>query len=134
MRRVGGQRRNGNGGMPKLVEQRPKRVRTLLRNGCGEAQRVVVKQAVTVSKRMANWRQEERLGNEFKRNKKVVLERGKAVRKGEQAKDMNGQILSNGVEVRRRWAENSEQVLSVADVMEANINVVGNCRMRCWEV
>ena len=41
---------------------------------------------------------------------------------------MNGQILRDGVEVRRRWAEYFEQVLNVADVREANITVVGNLR------
>ena len=41
-------------------------------------------------------------------------------------KDVNGQILSDGVAVRRRWAEYFEQVLNVADVREANINAVGN--------
>ena len=51
------------------------------------------------------------------------------MRKGEQAsdemvKDVNGQILRDGVELRRRWAEYFEQVLNVADVREAN--VVGN--------
>ena len=45
----------------------------------------------------------------------------KLVRKGEQAreeiiKDVNGQILRDGVEVRRRWTEYFEQVLNVADV------------------
>ena len=55
------------------------------------------------------------------------------MRKGEQARDemvkyVNGQILPDGVEVRRRWAEYFEQVLNVADVREANINVVGNWR------
>ena len=65
------------------------------------------------------------------------------MRKGEQAreemaKDVSGQILRNGVEVRRRWAEYFEQVLNVADVREANINVadvreaIGGCR--CWEI
>ena len=44
-------------------------------------------------------------------------------------KDVNGQILRDGVEVRRRWAEYFEQVLAVADVWEANINAVGNWRM-----
>ena len=53
------------------------------------------------------------------------------MRKGEQArdemaKDVNGQPLCDGVEVRRRWAEYFEQVLNVADVRDANINVVGN--------
>ena len=43
--------------------------------------------------------------------------------------DVNGQILRDGVEVRRRWAEYFEQVLNVADVREANINVLGNWRM-----
>ena len=56
------------------------------------------------------------------------------MRKGEQAreemvKDVNGQILRDGIEVRRRWVEYLEQVLNVADVREANINVVGNWRM-----
>ena len=56
------------------------------------------------------------------------------MRKDEQArddmvKDVNGQILRDGVEVRRRRAEYFEQVLNVADVREANINVVGNWRM-----
>ena len=41
-------------------------------------------------------------------------------------KDVNGQILHDGVEVRRKWAEYFERVLNVADVREANINVVGN--------
>ena len=49
-------------------------------------------------------------------------------------KDVSGQILRDGVEVRRRWAEYFEQVLNVADVREANINVVGNWRLRCWEI
>ena len=44
-------------------------------------------------------------------------------------KDVNGQILSDGIEVRRRWAEYFEHVLNVADVREANINEVGNWRM-----
>ena len=48
----------------------------------------------------------------------------KRVRKGEQARDemvedIKGQILRDGVEVRRRWAEYFEQVLNVADVREA---------------
>ena len=56
------------------------------------------------------------------------------MRKDEQAreemvKDVNGQILCDGVEVRRRWAEYFEQVLNVADIKEANINVVSNWRM-----
>ena len=56
------------------------------------------------------------------------------MRKGEQAreeivKDVNGQILRECVEVRRRWAEYFERILNVADVREANINVVGNWRM-----
>ena len=41
-------------------------------------------------------------------------------------KDVNGQTLCDGVEVRRRWAVYFEQVLNVADVWEANINVVSN--------
>ena len=42
---------------------------------------------------------------------------------------MNGQILSDGVEVRRRWAEYFEHVLNVADVREVNISVIVNILM-----
>ena len=42
----------------------------------------------------------------------------------EMVMDVKGQILRDGVEVRRRCAEYFELVLNVADVSEANINVV----------
>ena len=42
--------------------------------------------------------------------------------------DVNGQILRDGVEM-RRCAEYFEQVLNVADVREVNIDVLGNWRM-----
>ena len=50
------------------------------------------------------------------------------MRKGEQSRnemvmDVNFQIFRDGVEVRRRWAEYFEQILNVADVRAANINV-----------
>ena len=47
----------------------------------------------------------------------------------EMVKDVSGQILRDGIEVKMRWAQYFEQVLNVADVREANINVVGNWRM-----
>ena len=78
---------------------------------------------------MADRRWEERLGNDFEGNKRMFWKEVKRVRKGEQAreemvKDVNGQILRDDVDVRRRrWAEYFEQVLNVADVREANINV-----------
>ena len=55
------------------------------------------------------------------------------MRKGEQARDsmvrdVNGQILHDGVEV-RRLAEYFEQALNSAYLNEANINVVGNWQM-----
>ena len=58
----------------------------------------------------------------------------KRVRKCEHAREemvkgVSGQVLRDGVEVRRRWAQYFGQVLNVADVREANINVVGNWRM-----
>ena len=37
--------------------------------------------------------------------------------------DVNGQILRDGIEVRRRWAGYFDQVRNVADVREASINV-----------
>ena len=95
------------------------------------AKRVVVKRAVKVAKWMADWRWGERLGNDFEGNKKMFWKEVKRVSKGEQArdemvKDVNGQILRNGVEVRRRLVQYFEQVLNMADAREANINEVGN--------
>ena len=62
----------------------------------------------------------------------------KRVRKSEEAsdevvKDCNGQILRDGEEVRRIWAEYFEQVLNMEDVREANMNVVGNWQMPVLE-
>ena len=59
-------------------------------------------------------------------NMKMFWKEVKRVRKGEQAreemvKDVSGQILRDGGEVRRRWEQYYEQVLNVADVREANI-------------
>ena len=89
----------------------------------GTEHREVVKRAVKVAKRMADWRWGERLGNTFEGNKKIFWKELKRVKKGEQArdemvKDVNGQILHDGTEVRRRQAEYFEQVLNVADVRE----------------
>ena len=70
------------------------------------------------------------MGNDFEGNKNMFFKDVKRMRKGEQARDemvknVNGQILRDGVEVRRKWAEYFEQLLNVEDVREANINVVG---------
>ena len=59
---------------------------------------------------MADWRWLERLENNFKGNKKMFWKEVKRVKKGEQPRDemvkyVTGQILRDGVEVRRRWAE-----------------------------
>ena len=74
------------------------------------AQRVVVKQAVKAAKIMTDRRWGERFWNDFEGNRKMFWKGVKRVRKGEQAreemvKDVNGQILRDGVEVRKRWAE-----------------------------
>ena len=72
--------------------------------------------------------------NDFEGNKEMFWKNVKRVRKCEQArdemvKDLNGQILRDCVAVRRRWAEYFVHLLNVADVREANNNVVGNWRM-----
>ena len=51
------------------------------------AQRLVVKRAVQVAKRMAGRRCGERLGNDFEGNKNMFWKEVKRVRKGEQARD-----------------------------------------------
>ena len=61
------------------------------------------------------------MGKDFEGNKNMFWKQVKRVRKGQQVreemvKDVNGQTLRDGVEVRRRWAEYFEQVLNVADV------------------
>ena len=66
-----------------------------------------MKRAVQVAKRMADRRLGERLGNNFEGNKKLIWKKVKRVRKGEQArdemvKDVIGQILRDGVELRKR--------------------------------
>ena len=60
-----------------------------------------MKRAVKVTKRMADWRCGERLGNDFEGNKKMFWKEVKRVRKGEQArdemvKDVYGQTLLDG--------------------------------------
>ena len=90
------------------------------------AQRVVVKLAVQAAKRMADLRWGERLGNDFEGNKNMFWKEVKP--KGEQAREetvkyVNGQILSGGVEVRRRWGEYFEQVLNVADVTNCQLSM-----------
>ena len=56
------------------------------------------------------------------------MRKGKQAR-GEMIKDVNGRILRDGVQVRRKCAEYFEQVLNVEDVREANTNVVSNWRL-----
>ena len=88
MRCVGGQRRKGSEWWNEEVgravgEKRRAFEECLLRRDRDtydryRAHRVAVKLAVQAAKRMARWRCGERLGNDFKGNKKIVLESGKA--------------------------------------------------------
>ena len=63
----------------------------------------------------------------------------KRVRKDEQArdemvKDVNGQILRDGVGERRGWAEYLEQVLNMEHIRKANMNIkvaIDGCQW--WE-
>ena len=66
-----------------------------------------MKWSVKVAKRMADWRLGEQLGNNCAGNKNMFWKEVKRVKKSEQprdemVKDVNGQILCDGVEVRRR--------------------------------
>ena len=75
---------------------------------------------------VCRWR--ERWVNDLESNKNMFWKKGRnsASEEGWEARDevendVNGQILRDGVEVRRKWAEYFEQVLNVEDVREANI-------------
>ena len=55
------------------------------------------------------------------------------MKKGEQArdemvKDVNGQMLSDGIELRKKWAEKFEQVLQMSGRQIAMLLAIG----RCW--
>ena len=120
MRRVSGQRRKGrsewwNEEVGRAVAKKRRAFEEWLQRRDSitydryRAQRVTVKLAVQAAKRMADWRWGERLWNDFEGNKKIFWKEVKPVRKGEQAREemvkvINGQILRDGVEVRRRWA------------------------------
>ena len=94
-------------------------------------QRVVVKRAIKVVKRITGWRWGEESRNDFEDNKNMFLKDVTRVGQCEQGrddmvKDVNGQKLRHDVEVLWRWEEYFEQVLNVGDVREADINVVGD--------
>ena len=116
MRRVGGQRRNESEWWNEEVGRAVAEKRTAFEEWLRRrdrvtyyryrAQREVVKRAVQVTKKMVDRRWRERFGNDFKGNKKMFWKELNRVRKGRQArdemvKDVNGQILLDGVEVRR---------------------------------
>ena len=141
MRRVGGQRRKGSEWWNEEVGSAVAEKRRAFEEWLQKRDRVTydrywtprvaVKLAVQAARRMADRRCGERLGNDFEGNKKLFWKEVKRLRKVEQArvemvKDVNGQILRDGVDVRRRLAKYFEQVLNVTDVRDENINVVGN--------
>ena len=58
----------------------------------------------------------------------------KRVSKGEKtrdemAKDVTGQILLNGLEVKRSWSEYFEQILNDDDLRTSNMNAIGDRKM-----
>ena len=89
---------------------------------------------------MVDWPWGEQFTNDHQGNNKMFWKEVKQVRKDEQSrdemvKDVNGEILRDGVEVMIRLAEYFEQVLNVADVRDKNIKVAGNWQMSvlgCW--
>ena len=118
MRRVGGQRRKGSEWWSvkvwRAVAEKRRAFEELLQrkervtSDGNRAQIVVLKWAVQVAKIMADRGWGQGFGNYFEGKKKIFWKEVKQVRKGEQAMDemvkvVNGQILRNGVEVRRRY-------------------------------
>ena len=87
-----------------------------------------MKQTVKITRRMEDWRLGDRLENDFEGKKNMFWRDVKRVMnanggRDEMGKDLNGQMLRDGLEVRRRWAEYFEQVRNVEDVREGNKNV-----------
>ena len=68
-----------------------------------------------------------KFGREIERVRKAEQARDKMV------KDVNVQILRDGIEMRRRRAEYFKQVLNVIDVRQANINAVADGGCQCSE-
>ena len=97
--------------------------------------RKVVKQVVRRAKRDADARWGRRLCQNFEENKKMFWKEVKKVRKGETGKeevvkDVNGQLLLESGDVRKRWAEYFDDLLNVEDAREADIVAVeGGARM-----
>ena len=110
--------RGVNGGIKKWEGRFPKR-EELLRNGFRNGMGLPMTDTGH-RECLCNW--------QFKLQKVIRVRKGEQARE-ETVKYVNGQILRDGVEVKIKLAEYFEQVLNVAAVREANINVVGNWRM-----
>ena len=97
--------------------------------------REVVQQVMRRAKRDADARWGRRLCQNFEENKKMFWKEVKMVRKGETGKeevvkDVNGQLLLESGDVRKRWAEYFDDLLNVEDAREADIVAVeGGARM-----
>ena len=117
MRRAGGQRREGsewwNEEVGRAVAEKRRAFEEWLQRRDRvtydryPAKRVAVKLAVQTAKRMAYRQWGERLGNVFEGKKNMFWKEVKRMRKREHerremVKDINGQILRDGLEVRRR--------------------------------
>ena len=145
VRRVGGCRRKGcewwNEEVKLAVAQKRKAFEQWLQARSAVAydnyreMRKVVKQVVRRAKRDADARWGRRLCQNFEENKKMFWKEVKMVRKGETGKeevvkDVNGQLLLESGDVRKRWAEYFDDLLNVEDAREADIVAVeGGARM-----
>ena len=87
------------------------------------------------AKRDADARWGRRLGENFEENKKMFWKEVKRVRNGENGredavKEVNGSLLLESGDVRKRWAEYFEELVNVEDPREANIDAdSGGARM-----
>ena len=143
MRKLCGQLRKGsewwNEEVSVAVKDKRKIFEEWLQKGSAELyerykrKRVEVKRKVRTAKRRADEKWGRSLTENFERDKKKFWKEVKRVRGGEsgreeRVKDVDGNLLVEGEQVRERWAQYFRELLNVEDDREAVIVAVGNNR------
>ena len=139
MRKVGRRRRRGsewwNDEMNQVVAEKRRAFESWLKDGNEQTRerynekKREVKRKVREVKRRADARWGRRVTENFAQNKKMFWKEVKQLRKEggrreETVKDLNGQMLTEGEAVQKRWVEHFEELLNYEDNREARITAV----------